>query len=221
MIPMTAPPSRSVRRWLLPSLCLLGLACGSADEAPLGEREQPITAPENENDDSETPAACEGGVVHEGDPGDACQVVARGLCFATPEAACACAGCALEQCAIAESFPGQAFCQNESPGSGDPDAPVSSGPIGGGTNGSSGNTSPGNPGCGSADPGAPGQTDPSPPTGAACEGGRLQDPSSSDACDFIVGGYCFEDAEAACACAGCGGDACLILESYPAQIACQ
>jgi hypothetical protein len=208
--------SRHRRAWLGFGLCALGLGCGSAPASPLGEREQPFTAPEGD-DDAEQANACEAGTPAQGPLGDECQVIAQGLCFTTNEAACACAGCALEQCLIAESFPAQAFCQSdEDPGSSDPDAPVTDGPTSGGTHGSAGAGSPSNPGCGEPEQSAPSQ----PPSEPACGGGRLREPNGNAPCDFVVSGYCFDDAETACACAGCA-DACRVQESYPAQIACQ
>jgi hypothetical protein len=215
MIPISFTLSRSTKPWLLVSLAALGLACGSAGEPPLGEREQPITTPE----DSDAAAnACDAGTAVQGPFGAECQVIAQGLCFTSAEEACACAGCATDVCAIAESFPAQAFCQNDDD-DGDPDAPVSDGSVSSDPNGGGSGSSPGcsdpNLGCGE-----PGQTDPSPPSASLCAAGRAATPSSNESCDYRVGGYCFDTAEAACDCAGCDADACLVLESYPAQIAC-
>jgi hypothetical protein len=208
--------SRFRSSWLSLGLCALGLACGSADTPPLGQREQPIILP-GDGDPGDS-SACEGGTPVQEASGDTCQVVAAGLCFATNEAACACAGCALEDCAIAESFPAQAFCQSDDDPGSDPDAPVTSGPVGGGTQGSPGTGDPLDPGCG--EPGETPPQDPSEPSTPACEGGRAEDSKGNEPCEFLVSGHCFDDAEAACACAGCDG-ACLVLESYPASIACQ
>lgn len=196
-------PSASIlqlpQRLTFAALLSLGVACGSSAE-PAGERQQPIS-----QDGSELSAgdACAGGVAPETAAEGECLITARNLCFASREAACACAGCGIDECAIAESFPEQAVCPSEHPSSDpdrpvsdDPDAPVSQGP-GGGVSGS--------PGSGCVEPGSPG-------------GGV--DPSPGARCDFIVGDACFDSAESACASAGCDVDGCLVLESYPAQIRC-
>jgi len=190
---------------LFSGLLALGLvACGSSatPNEPSGESEQPITA----GDADETPAsdadACALGTPIDGPFGADCQVTARGRCFTTAEAACACGGCGVETCAIAESFPAQAFCQDGDPGE-DPDGNVSDTPHGDGTS-----SSPGYPGGGSSgSPGCdPGQTEPLPPIPAGC--------------DFVVNGACFDDGAQACQAAGCAEDECIILESYPAQVGC-
>jgi hypothetical protein len=244
---MTLTPRSSMRAprtLLIASLLSFGLAACGASPARLGESEQPFTAGDGDGSATDDPAsgangaACAGGAtVSEGAEGD-CQVVARGLCFSTPEAACACAGCASAECAIAESFPAQAFCPSNSadpdgssssdpntPVSSDPSAPVGSDPQGGGSSGYPGSTSPGSPGGGSnGSPGCaqPGHTDPSEPSlPDACSAGVRREPTGSERCDFIVDGVCFDSSASACACAGCAEDQCLVLESYPAQIYCQ
>lgn len=190
--------SLSFRRWA-PALAvsLLGfagaLACGSSGD-PIGGNPQPITG----DDDADPAAECAGGIpVSTG--GEQCQVIGGGLCFTTAEAACACAGCSLDTCAIAESFPAQAFCQSDEPVS-HPDEPVSDGD--------------GEPGCGDSG----GGSDPDP--GSACDAGRPRSDDPEQRCDFVVEGLCFDSAAAACACNGCAEDDCIVLESYPAQIAC-
>jgi hypothetical protein len=185
-------------------------ACGASSDA-LGESEQPLS------EDAADGAACELGVPVAEASGPSCQVVARGLCFETAEAACACGGCELAECAIAESFPAQAFCQSAEPGSSDPDGSVSDGDTstssdvdavqGGGTDSNSGSS-----------PGCAGPTTPAP---AACEGGVARQSNTETRCDFVVDGSCFDSSAAACACAGCAPDRCMILESAPAQIRCQ
>jgi hypothetical protein len=190
---------------LLGIIVSLSACAGSSD--PVGGGSQPITEGEPPEDGEEGSAseACAGGVA----PSEAenCQVVANGLCFVTAEAACACDGCDISECAIAESFPLQAFCQDsEQPGGSDSDEPVSD--DGDGSDDSSGS-------CG-GEPG--GGSDPH-PGGEACEAG-VPRPSPDVPCDFIVGELCFDSGDAACACAGCEADACLVLESYPAQIRC-
>lgn len=183
----------------------LGLvACADSSDA-LGESEQPITGTD--------PAACAAGTAPEASTN--CQVVARGLCFESAQGACACAGCGAEACLLAESFPEQAFCPSDNPGTGDPDGSVSSGPAqdpnGAGSPGSTGNGTPSSPGCGNTDP----------PQAPACAGGAPPDAQNESACAFVVQGLCFDDPAAACACAGCQADRCVIRESYPAQVACQ
>jgi hypothetical protein len=56
--------------------------------------------------------------------------------------------------------------------------------------------------------------------GEPCASGVPRD-SAGERCDFVVKDVCFPSSEAACACAGCAADKCMILESYPAQIRCQ
>jgi hypothetical protein len=58
------------------------------------------------------------------------------------------------------------------------------------------------------------------PEAPRCVGGQDVPVSSTDPCNFVVNGACFAASEAACACAGCAEDKCMILESYPAQIRC-
>lgn len=179
-------------------------ACGGSDD-PLGGGSQPITEGDSPDDGEEGSGtdACAGGTAPSNE--ESCQVIANGLCFATAEEACACDGCGLEQCAIAESFPMQAFCQGDADPGSNPDEPVSD--DGGGSNGSSG----------SCDGSSGGGSDPHP--GDACAAGAPR--QSPDApCDFIVGDLRFSSGDDACACAGCAADACLVLESYPAQIRC-
>jgi len=183
----------------------LGLvACGESSDA-LGESEQPITGTD--------PAACVAGTAPE--TSGNCQVVARGLCFESAEAACACAGCGAEACLILESFPEQAFCPSENPGAGDPGDSASSGPgqgsAGAGSTGSTGHGTPSSPGCGDTNPAQP----------AACAAGAARDAANEAACAFVVHDLCFDDDAAACACAGCQANQCVILESYPAQVGCQ
>jgi hypothetical protein len=201
-LPLTSP-TRTTHATLL-GLILALSACGSEDQ--LGGGSQPITEGESPDDGEEGSGgdACAGGEAP--DTAENCQVVANGLCFATAEAACACDGCGLEQCALAESFPAQAFCQDGDTGSGDPDQPVSD--DGGGSHGSSG----------SCDGSSGGDTDPDPDVDACAAGAPRQSPDAP--CDFVVGELCFSSGDAACACAGCAADACLVLESYPAQIRC-
>jgi hypothetical protein len=78
-----------------------------------------------------------------------------------------------------------------------------------------------------SDPGAPVEapfgggstpTQPVAPTAADCAGGK---PGQCAATGFVTQSLCFETAEAACACAGCKADACLIAESGPAQVSCK
>jgi hypothetical protein len=210
----------------LASLLTLGLqACGS-NPAPLGESQQPIT---DEGSDEAENTACAGGVAAADASEGQCTITARGLCFASRQEACACAGCGLDECAIGESFPEQAFCPSsgggsdpDRPVSDDPDAPVSSDPGDGVTGSPGSGTEPAQPGGGSdGSPGcgAPGQTEPAvPTTPVACEDGHAAD--ADGRCDFVVGNACFDSAESACACAGCELGQCLVLESYPAQARC-
>jgi hypothetical protein len=200
-------------------------ACGSAAE-PIGESEQSFSAGDADAAGDSASAACAEGIAPRDATPEQCQVTARALCFADAETACACQGCGSDECALAESFPAQAVCpgggtsadpDGSDSDSSDPNTPVSSDPSGGGSNGSSGGgIEPGAPGCGT-----PGKTDPSEPSApAACAAAVEPDPAGQGRCDFVVAGACFDDADTACACAGCPQGQCLILESYPAQIAC-
>src|SRR4051812_27292050 len=54
----------------------------------------------------------------------------------------------------------------------------------------------------------------------ACAGGTPAQGDPAPSCQVVAHGLCFETAEAACACAGCGSDECLIAESFPAQAFC-
>lgn len=223
---------------LLGNLLALGLyACGSPSE-PLGAREQPFSAADDANDtdgtndpdDESAASACAEGMTPAEAPDGFCQVTARGLCFDSAESACACAGCGSDVCLLAESFPAQAFCPRDGAGSApsapvgsDPDAPVSSEPsVGGGTDAHpGGQTSPGFPGAG-VECGSPGQTEPAEPSGpVACADGSTPEADDTSPCNFIGNGACFDDVDAACACAGCGAAACIIRESYPAVVICQ
>jgi hypothetical protein len=212
MVNMSKTKHRLTGLFVVLSSCIALAACGASSDS-LGESEQPLSG------DAAEGAACELGVPVSEGAGASCQVVARGLCFETAEAACACGGCALAECAIAESFPAQAFCQSDQPGSSDPDGSVSDGDTststssdadvvqGGGTSSNLGAS----PGCAS----------PTTPAPAVCEGGIAQQPNMETPCGFLVDGLCFESSAAACSCAGCAQDRCLILESAPAQIRCQ
>jgi hypothetical protein len=222
MIPTPSFLARTSHNLLLGSLLALGLSgCGASPQS-IGEAEQPITA-DDAADGAESVPACALGSAPDTASTDECQATARGLCFATTEAACACAGCGTDECALAESFPVQAFCPAQGggsdpsePTSSDPNAPVSSDPTGGGSNG--------HPGAGAGTPGCdgPGQTEPSEPSApAACADGVPRDPDGNQPCDFMVGEACFDSSELACACAGCSEGQCVVLESYPAQIRCE
>ncbi len=214
---------QSTRAALLGSLFSFGIAaCGSPAE-PIGESQQSISAGDSDASEGEAAPACADGVAPADAVASECQVTARGRCFASAEAACACAGCGSDECALAESFPAQAVCPAAAGGSdpngsssSDPNTPVSSEPSGGGSAGhAGGGAPPDQPGCA-----ASGQTEPAEPTAPACAGGVARDATSEQRCDFVVGGACFNDADSACACAGCPAGECLILESYPAQVAC-
>jgi hypothetical protein len=237
--PICAP-----RSLVIASLLSLGLAACGASPARLGESEQPFTAGDGDStaagdpESGTTEAACAGGALASDAAEGDCQVLARGLCFSTTEAACACAGCASAECAIGESFPAQAFCPSNgtdpdgssasepsTPVSDDASTPVGSDPQGGGSSGYPGSTPPASPGGGndgSPGCGQPGQTEPAAPSvPAACSAGAPRDPTGSERCDFVVAGACFDSSASACACAGCAEDQCLVLESYPAQVGCQ
>ena len=129
------------------SLLALGAAACGSNPAPIGESQQPISADGSEESDD---AACAGGVAAAEAGEGQCTITARGLCFSSREAACACAGCGLDECAIGESFPEQAFCPSSGGGSDDPDGPVSDDPDAP-VSDEPGGGSDGNPGCGSPD----------------------------------------------------------------------
>jgi hypothetical protein len=64
---------------------------------------------------------------------------------------------------------------------------------------------------------APGATVPE----RECSEGGVPDDGDAEACDFRVEGCCYPDATHACRAAGCAPGACTVMESYPAQVACQ
>lgn len=41
--------------------------------------------------------------------------------------------------------------------------------------------------------------------------------ASLDGCPYVFRDYCFDSAEKACACAGCGVDRCLVVSSVPSR----
>ncbi|MEM7153832.1 MAG: hypothetical protein AAF799_13370 [Myxococcota bacterium] len=60
-----------------------------------------------------------------------------------------------------------------------------------------------------------------PAAGGTCgEGGQPWD-GKAQGCSYEHDGCCYASAGAACAAAGCGEGKCIVLESYPAQIACR
>ena len=61
---------------------------------------------------------------------------------------------------------------------------------------------------------------PEPAPGPCRAGGRLWD-GKQENCSYEHGGCCYESAADACAAADCAVERCNVLESYPAQIACQ
>jgi hypothetical protein len=190
------------------SLFALGLAACGSNPAPIGESQQPIS-----NDSSEEAgddAACAGGVAAAEAGEGQCTITARGLCFVSREAACACAGCGLDECAIGESFPEQAFCPSSGGGS-DPDRPVSDDPDAP-VSDDAGDGVTGSPGSG-IEPGQPGG-------GSDGNPGCAQPTDVDTSCDFVVGEACFDSAESACAHAGCEPEQCVVRESYPAQVGC-
>jgi len=201
----------------------LGLiGCGSTRDA-LGEGRQPISAAPDDGENAGDAEACGAGVPLANGGGPSCQVVARGLCFATARAACACAGCDADECAIQESFPAQAACPSSDGVGPNPDGSVSDGNSGSGTSdepGASGGSN-ASPGAGSEPHLGAGCDDSvtSPPE--ACGAGVVRGEGGSQRCDFVVNGLCFGDSDTACACAGCEANACVILESSPAMIRCQ
>src|SRR5690606_29270573 len=54
----------------------------------------------------------------------------------------------------------------------------------------------------------------------ACAAGVAPGDASAAECQVTARGLCFANAEAACACAGCGHDECALAESFPAQAVC-
>ena len=53
-----------------------------------------------------------------------------------------------------------------------------------------------------------------------CLGSWINDEGETPNCNAVFRGLCFESDEAACTCAGCGDDSCLIAESFPTQVSC-
>lgn len=67
----------------------------------------------------------------------------------------------------------------------------------------------------------PPEAEPPPPAPGPCAvGGRLWNGKPED-CSYEHGGCCYDSAADACAAAECPTERCNVLESYPAQIACQ
>ena len=56
---------------------------------------------------------------------------------------------------------------------------------------------------------------------AACDGGWEASSDDSRECAATVDSLCFESVDAACSCAGCALDACIVAESYPSQVGCE
>ena len=59
------------------------------------------------------------------------------------------------------------------------------------------------------------------PDTPACQKAFAQNDPGGKVCRATYRGACFESDPAACACAGCPADKCMILESYPTQIRCE
>ncbi len=210
-------------------LAILGLiGCGAATDSPAasqgalaseaGKGDTTASSGVGENDaepdaagEGDLPRACEAGTPGSKEIDPNCQVVARGLCFTDARTACACAGCDAADCAIAESFPARAICQESGSGSG----PTAGGdtPAGvpdqdaSGVSGSSTGT----------DSDASGAET---TTSTCASGSAERDAAGNQSCQYVAGGVCFASADEACACAGCALDACLMLDTFPAQVRC-
>jgi hypothetical protein len=202
-------------------------SCASAPGQGPGTDKQRAAVVEEEDG-----AACDAGFARGAQDGRVCNVTYGDKCFESAAEACACAGCGDAGCLVLESYPAQARCEAERPSpSPDPDHPASS-PSGEGsarpTAPSGSSIPPAPPGGGEIPPAPPGggEIPPAPPnnpgqTPAQCAGGfPATNVASGTSCNWIHGGQCFEEVEDACACAGCDIEDCRVLESYPAQVAC-
>lgn len=69
-------------------------------------------------------------------------------------------------------------------------------------------------GCGASTPAASTTSEP-----AGCTPRGTGEPP--EGCEIVVGECCYREQADACAAAGCAEGACLLLESYPAQVQCQ
>ncbi|HEX4473922.1 MAG TPA: hypothetical protein VH142_02525 [Polyangiaceae bacterium] len=194
-------------RSLIACVALAAAACGGTEATSRGSA---ASLEHDGGDAAKTIAeACAAGFP-QGDPAHVCNSTYGGKCFESDEAACACAGCG-EHCLLLDSYPSQAVCENDSPPSG-PSGSTSSDPVG----------SPTSPPAGSASPVPPSTSSGSPPNaGAASCAGAFARADSGAACQVVFGGACFATTDAACACAGCPSAKCLVLESFPEQVACQ
>lgn len=63
--------------------------------------------------------------------------------------------------------------------------------------------------------------DPTPRVTCAAEGWPQPADRMEEGCEAVVEGCCYPSDTAACAAAGCEPGACMVMESYPAQIRCQ
>jgi len=196
--------NRRGARSLVAAAALVLVACGGTEATSRG------SAASLEHDGGDTAQAiaqaCAAGFA-QGDPAHVCNSTYGGKCFESDEAACACAGCG-DHCLVLDSYPSQAVCENGSAPSG-PSGSTSSDPVGSSTS----------PPASSASPGSPGSSPPS--AGAGSCAGAFSPADAGSACQVVFGGACFATTDAACACAGCPSAKCLVLESFPEQIACQ
>lgn len=209
---------------LLASVFLLLIAipaCGSSDSKP-GQTADSL--------DGDAPNACEEGFIDPAADGRVCNSTFEGKCFESDAAACACAGCPGDDCIVLESYPTQVRCATSGPSVPNPDEPSSDGPVSSDPAAPSGSNagSPaggGSPPSGGPIPGLPGAEGGSIPPYAgagACAGASARDARGDGrACNATYAGQCFETSEAACACAGCAPARCLVMESFPAQVACE
>ncbi|HEY8944692.1 MAG TPA: hypothetical protein VIM73_10540 [Polyangiaceae bacterium] len=197
-------------------------SCASAPNQAPGTDKQHVAITEEERS-----AACADGFAPSANDGRVCNVVHDDKCFETAAEACTCAGCGEAECIVLESYPAQARCVT-APGEPDPDLDQGNASDGA----SSTPAEPAAPSDGSSIPPAPpsspgGGSPPSVPPSqpgqppVACSGGvPAANAASNTACNLIHAGQCFGSVEDACACAGCGVEDCRVLESYPAQVAC-
>lgn len=70
--------------------------------------------------------------------------------------------------------------------------------------------------CG-GNPGSPRTAD----AQGGCPEGGVPDDGDMEGCEIRVGACCYSEQRHACAAAGCPPDHCIVLESYPGQIACE
>ena len=97
------------------TLVVVLLACSGesrppAPAAPAAAPGDPLSEPAASAPEPAPTDVCAEGVEHDPRDDEACGMIARGLCFRSKEAACACLGCPLAKCSQTKSIPPYAVC---------------------------------------------------------------------------------------------------------------